>query len=55
MKKRKLNPYSIFDEEILLNFLQENGIKQDHAITLWKFFIKYPNKTIEDCPDLPKV
>eukprot|EP00484_Ammonia_sp_Unknown_P018176 CAMPEP_0197031992 /NCGR_PEP_ID=MMETSP1384-20130603/10787_1 /TAXON_ID=29189 /ORGANISM="Ammonia sp." /LENGTH=467 /DNA_ID=CAMNT_0042461585 /DNA_START=24 /DNA_END=1427 /DNA_ORIENTATION=- len=53
-KKRQLSPNSIFDKDGLLQFLQENNIKQLHAKTIWRLMMKNPNLEFSEITNLPK-
>jgi adenine C2-methylase RlmN of 23S rRNA A2503 and tRNA A37 len=48
VKARQLSPHSIFDENALLPFLAERGVKAIHAKNIWKHLIKTKATSIED-------
>lgn len=54
-QKRSLSPNSIFDQEGLLQFFRENGIKEIHAKKIWRLMMKDPSLQFSDIDGLPKV
>ena len=48
VKPRQLSPLSIFDENALLAFLAERGVKAIHAKNIWKHLIKTKATSIKD-------
>lgn len=55
MKNRTLSPSSIWDETHLYDFMDNNGIKVEHANKIWRFLLRNTTSEIIECPELPKI
>jgi adenine C2-methylase RlmN of 23S rRNA A2503 and tRNA A37 len=48
VKARKLSPLPILDEQSLLGFLRERGVKDVHATTIWNHIVNQRPQSIRD-------
>tara|TARA_R110002050_G_scaffold104317_4_gene213707 strand:- start:657 stop:1025 length:369 start_codon:yes stop_codon:yes gene_type:complete len=54
VKKRKLYPKSLWDEDELLETFEQHGINKNHLYRMWRYFIQNGVKHVRDVPEMPK-
>ncbi|TDH68833.1 hypothetical protein CCR75_009792 [Bremia lactucae] len=54
VKNRTLSPLSAFDQNALPTFLQNQGFKELHALTIWRYLAQNSDALFSDIPAIPK-
>ena len=53
-RRKAMHPKPLFDEQLVLEAFEREGIKKSHAQKMWRYIVQHGTTDLRDIPDFPK-